>query len=201
MPIELIENLEVVTVDVTKLIAGVEEALRFDRDARNAAPPDSTQGKEGTRKLVPASTEGGLTGIAVAVDDQRVQVNPATTGGHELHPVWPPIGLDDVPQLMERVENLLLMGCVDVEVDVPVRSGLAASQRIDAPTSLEPEPASDRAHGVENDMHFVNRHAWRVLHRLIVTSTSIATRSLIGMGARNADQRAGGSRREWRTQG
>jgi hypothetical protein len=86
----------------------------------------------------------------------------------ELHPVRPPIGLDGVAQTGHGFEHCVLVVRIEVHIDVTMRPRLSAHQGVDTPPALEPEPAADRAHGVDDLENDGQDHAFPILHDAII---------------------------------
>ena len=80
----------------------------------------------------------GLPRGAVLVQEQRVETHPTAFRGNQLHPVGPPVGLDDVPEIPEHLQGCRLTSGVDVYVDVAVGSGLVPNEGINTPPTFEP---------------------------------------------------------------
>ncbi len=70
--VELVEHGQVVDVDSSGLVPGVEQALCLDGDAWDVPAGQGADGEEGPWEQVEAAGEGGLAGAAVLVDEQRV---------------------------------------------------------------------------------------------------------------------------------
>src|SRR6187200_2042382 len=117
---------------------------------------------------MPAAVQGGLSGIPVAVDHQRVKVDPPAPWGRELDPVRTPVRLHAVVQVAQDVEDLVLVARVEVDVDVAVRSRLSPDERGDTPPPFEPEPAADRAHSVYDRKNLGDAHAFVLPHAAIM---------------------------------
>jgi len=71
-----------------------------------------------------AAVEGGLARAAILREQQRVQINPTSTGADQLHPVRPPVGLHRVAEPVQNRQGGPLARDVDVHVDVPMRPSL-----------------------------------------------------------------------------
>ena len=169
---QFVENCKVVPVDFTKLIAGVEQALCLQGHAGNDHVTEPSDGEERPGKLVPSATQRSLTGMALLVDHQRMDVHPAPSGCRELNPVRPPVGLDGVSQVTQCSQDVVLECPVDVEVDIPMRPGLVAHQGIDSPAPFEPESAAHGTHSFEYGELLLEAHARRIAHSVIVTDTA-----------------------------
>lgn len=72
--------------------------------------------------------------MAVSIDHQRMDVDPATSCRHELDPVRPPVGFDGVANPVKGSEHLGFVPAVDVDVDISMRTGLTACQHVDPPS-------------------------------------------------------------------
>ncbi len=126
-------------VDLARLVPGAEQALSRRRDARHGRAVQGADGEEGAGEVVKAATEGGLTGAAVLLDEQRVQVHPASAGSGQLDPVGSPIDPHRVAEPGQDRQGGLLARGVEVDIDVSMRPGLAPHESVDAPPALEPE--------------------------------------------------------------
>lgn len=96
---------------------------------------------------MPSTVQGGLPGIALHVDHQRMHLNPSMPCRPELHTVGAPVGLDRVAQGLKRCQHVVLEGRVDVNVDVSMRPRLAAHERVDPqpPSSQNRQPTARTA--------------------------------------------------------
>src|SRR3954471_7150748 len=128
----------------------MEQPLRVSGHTRHRHLADVPRGEEAIREFVPAAAQGRLPGTAVLVDDQRMHIAPTPARRDQLHAVRPPVRLDDIAQVAQSGQYLTLERAVDVQVDIPMRSGLAADEGIDAPPALDPEAAADGTDGVEH---------------------------------------------------
>lgn len=161
------------TVYIAELIARMEQPLRLHRNAGNRNRAKLADGEEGTRKLMPAATERCLSSVAVVVDHERMNIDPAPTRGDEFHTVRSPVGLDGVAHVVQYGQDLVCKGMVDIKVDISVGSGLVADQSVDAPTALEPIAAPNGADCVEHREHLLERHCAGVVHPVILTGSTL----------------------------
>jgi len=147
----------------------MEEPLRFNGEAWDGHVAEASDGEERSRELVPAAAEGSLSRVAPFVDHQWMNVDAPPSGGRKLDTVRSPVGLDGVPEVMERSQHLALEISVDVDVDVAMRPGLPSHERIDSPASFEPEAATYRPHRRQDGEQLFEGHSTRMLHERIVT--------------------------------
>jgi hypothetical protein len=121
---------------------------------RRQAPDRSAEevpGHEGGRRvLVTLAVEAGLVPVALRVERQRVDVDPAAPWGGQLDAGGPPVGLHLVAETCQRGQRRGLVRGVDVDVQIPTRPGLVANERIDAqpPARLTQQPASSSASSI-----------------------------------------------------
>jgi hypothetical protein len=87
----------------------------------------------------------GLPARAVAVEDHRMEVDPARGRRSELHPGRSPVGLQAVAEGLQGAEGWLESGVSDVEgeIEVAVDPSLSPGESIDAPASGDPCPQTD----------------------------------------------------------
>jgi len=71
--------------------------------------------------------------------------------------------------MQKRRQHLFFKCAVKIDVDVPMRTGLATDQSIDAPAPFEPEPATEGAKDVHHREHLFERHSCGTVHTVIVT--------------------------------
>ena len=75
---------------------------------------------------MPPTVQVSLSGVAVGVDDQRMQVNPPTSIRRQFYSVGSPIGLYGVAQCTQSDEEVVLKFRVEVQVHITMRSCLVA---------------------------------------------------------------------------
>jgi hypothetical protein len=119
---------------------------------------------------VPSAVQRCLPGVALVVDDQRVNVHPAAPRHHQFHPVGPPVGFDLVAHGAKRREYLLFERAVNVDINVSMRPSLATDEGIDAPAPFQPEPAAHLADDTHDGEHLINGGARHSTHSIIVTA-------------------------------
>src|SRR5215207_11708532 len=98
-----------------------------------------------------------------------MHIDPSAPRRSEFYSVRSPIGLDGVTQLLEGGQHRVLESGVDVDVDVAMRPSLAPCKRINSPASFQPEPAADRAYGVQHCEHLLEGHTCGGVHAVIIT--------------------------------
>ena len=84
-----------------------------------------------------------LSAAAVLIEDHRMQIYPAGLGAGEFDADGPPIGLDSETKSGKRPQRRGLIRSIDGQVQVAVRTGLVAHQRVNPPTTAHPGAAPD----------------------------------------------------------
>jgi hypothetical protein len=90
------------------VVPGTEGALGSRRHTWDCYAGQKARDEVRAGEVVKSAVEGCLPGASVVVDEERVQIDPATTRGGQLDAVGPPVGLDRVAQSSQHREGGLL---------------------------------------------------------------------------------------------
>jgi hypothetical protein len=148
--LEVMQESQIVAVVASGLIAGVEPQLLIDREAGDRHAADRAGGEAVPEVLEVAAVDVGLEAVAVGVEGNGVEIDPAAGLGDEFDADGTPVGLHDEAEGMEGFYCCRFVVGVDGEVEVPMGPGLATSQRVDAPAAADPGSTAGVSEGVKH---------------------------------------------------
>ena len=161
---KLAQQLKIVDVNVSKLVSAMKSQLLLYGQAADGHAGDASSGETALRVEEEATVEVCLSTVAVVVEDHRMQIHPASPWAGEFDADGPPIGLDSKAKPGKRLQRGGFIRSVDRQVQVAVRTGLIAHQRVNTPTTAGPGPAPGSNKGPEHDVHILGSHHHNVAH-------------------------------------
>jgi len=119
----------------SRVVSSVELALQPDRDAGHIPGGDAPHNQVGRRVSERGTVEALLDAVTIAIEPDRVKVNPpaGTTGHLQAH--GKPVGLFGEPHRLERSTSHPKRVSVDRQVEVAVLAGRFTVERVDSPAS------------------------------------------------------------------
>lgn len=143
LPIRTTEGIElghVVHVLGPLLITAMEPALLTNRQARHLASGDPPAAEGIGRVIENLAVQPRLAAMPARIKANRVDVHPAVTRCPQLDPDRQPVGLRHVPEPTQHHQAAAQVPGIDSKVEIPMLTGLPASQRRHAPASSDPVP-------------------------------------------------------------
>jgi len=156
---EVGEQRKVVPVDGAGWVPGVEADLLVDRQTGDRMAVQAAGGQATEGVVEPAASQIVLAAVAGAVEGDRMQVHPVTTGPTELGAHRSPVGVELVAERGESVDGRrLVASVVDGQVEVAVWPGLVTRQRVDSPSTADPRRAAAVGQHRQHDQHLADLH-------------------------------------------
>jgi len=157
-----IEFCQVVDVLEAEIIAGAKLALLLRRQAVHPPPSDGPRGESTSRVIKMRSARACLAAVPILREPHRVDVNPASGGRSQFDPDRQPVCFRHVTQIAENRETGTQIRCVYGEIQIPVLSGLPASQRHHTPAPADPVTYASPVQRIQDRNHILSAHAPRL---------------------------------------